>query len=166
MSEKLYTEDEVADLTRLARAQAVKEAADLCKRHDQLLMFNFNALKNEPALHNQILAILTSSDKDALAEEEVRLLFPIEANTTVKALYILMAGEGTFDPREAESIMAEHDRQVRLEGAFDVLMQIRGFRKRNPMDQGISNTLEFIGVLYRDYEKALSKLRAGKEPQP
>jgi hypothetical protein len=51
--------------------------------------------------------------------------------------------------------VADQIKEAKLEGAFDVLLQIRSFRKRHPMENGAADTLEFIGNLYYQYEKAL-----------
>ena len=57
---------------------------------------------------------------------------------------------------EAQTIIADKVRQAMLEGAFYVLQQIRSFRKRNPMDTGAADTLEFVGNLYYQYGWALA----------
>ena len=51
--------------------------------------------------------------------------------------------------------LAQELAKARKEGAFDILTQIRSFRKQHPMDSGAADTLEFIGNLYYQYEKSL-----------
>lgn len=63
--------------------------------------------------------------------------------------------------RERDEAVRREVAKAKLEGALDVLLQIRSFRKQHPMDVGLIETLEFIGNLYHQYQNAAERLNSG-----